>query len=38
MKNIVSKENLWAVVLALVLVALIIFTASDAPLWIYQGF
>lgn len=38
MKKIVSKENLWALVLAIVLVALVIFTASDAPLWIYQGF
>jgi hypothetical protein len=38
MKNLVSKENIWALVLTLVLVALVIFTASDAPLWIYQGF
>ena len=38
MKKMVSKENLWALVLALVFVALVIFTASDAPLWIYQGF
>lgn len=38
MRKMVSKENLWALVLALVLVALVIFTASDAPLWIYQGF
>jgi hypothetical protein len=38
MKKMVSQENLWALVLAFVLVALVIFTASDAPLWIYQGF
>jgi hypothetical protein len=38
MKKMVSKENLWALVLAFVIAALVIFTASDAPLWIYQGF
>jgi hypothetical protein len=38
MRNLASKENIWALVLALVLVALVIFTASDTPLWIYQGF
>jgi hypothetical protein len=39
MKNrIFSTENLWALVLALLLVALVILTASSAPVWIYQGF
>jgi hypothetical protein len=33
-----SRENLWALVLALVLVGLVILTASSAPIWIYQGF
>jgi len=33
-----SKENLWALALALMLVALVIFTADSTPLWIYQGF
>jgi len=32
------RENLWALVLALVLVGLVILTASSAPIWIYQGF
>jgi hypothetical protein len=39
MKNrIFSTENLWAVALALILIALVILTASSAPVWIYQGF
>jgi hypothetical protein len=38
MKSFFSRENLWALVLALVLVALVILTASSAPIWIYQGF
>jgi hypothetical protein len=38
MKSLLSRENLWAVVLALVLAALVIMTASSAPTWIYQGF
>ena len=37
-KRIFSTENLWALALALVLIALVIFTASSAPVWIYQGF
>jgi hypothetical protein len=38
MKALFSRENLWALLLALILVALVIFTASSAPTWIYQGF
>lgn len=38
MKSLFSRENFWALVLALVLVALVILTASTAPTWIYQGF
>jgi hypothetical protein len=33
-----SKENWLALALCLILIALVIFTASDSPLWIYQGF
>jgi hypothetical protein len=33
-----SRENLWAVVLCLILVVLVILTASNTPIWIYQGF
>ncbi len=33
-----TRENLWALILCLILVALVILTASSAPIWIYQGF
>ncbi len=33
-----TRENLWALILCLILVCLVILTASSAPLWIYQGF
>ncbi len=33
-----TRENLWAMVFCLILVALVILTASSAPIWIYQGF
>jgi hypothetical protein len=35
---IFNKENLLALVLALILVALVIFTIDTSPTWIYQGF
>jgi hypothetical protein len=38
MKRLFSRENLWALALALMLIALVIFTADSSPLWIYQGF
>jgi hypothetical protein len=38
MKALFSRENRWALALALLLVALVILTASSAPIWIYQGF
>ena len=38
MKSIFSRENFWALILALVVATLVIFTASSAPTWIYQGF
>jgi len=38
MKRLLSRENLWALALALILVLLVILSSSDAPLWIYQGF
>jgi hypothetical protein len=33
-----TRENLWALVLCLILISLVVFTASSAPAWIYQGF
>lgn len=33
-----SRENVWALLLACILILLIIVTADSSPLWIYQGF
>lgn len=33
-----TRENLFAVLLCLILIALAIFTADTSPTWIYQGF
>jgi len=33
-----TRENLLAVLLCLILIALVIFTADTSPAWIYQGF
>ncbi len=42
MKKIVlaifTRENLLALLLCLILIALVIFTADTSPTWIYQGF
>jgi hypothetical protein len=38
MKRIFSRENLWALALCLILILVVIFTASSVPLWIYQGY
>lgn len=35
---IFSKENLYALALCLILIALTVLTADLAPEWIYQGF
>lgn len=36
--KIFSRENLWALGLCLILIAVFILTADSAPQWIYQGF
>lgn len=36
--SIFSRENLLALLLALIMVALVVFTADVTPQWIYQGF
>jgi hypothetical protein len=33
-----SRENLYALALTLILIALLILTADQSPQWIYQGF
>ena len=35
---IFSPENVLALLLCLILIALVIFTADTSPTWIYQGF
>jgi hypothetical protein len=36
--RIFNRENFLALLVCLILIALVIFTADSAPLWIYQGF
>lgn len=36
--RLLTRENLWALLLCLALIALVILTVSSAPVWIYQGF
>jgi hypothetical protein len=36
--KIFSRENLYALLLCLILIAILILTADKAPQWIYQGF
>lgn len=38
LRNLFSRENLYALLLCLLVIALIILTASQSPQWIYQGF
>jgi hypothetical protein len=37
-RRIFSRENLAALALCLMVIALIIMTADSSPQWIYQGF
>ena len=37
-KKLLSKENLYALLLSLILIAILILTADRSPQWIYQGF
>jgi hypothetical protein len=38
MRKILSQENLYAILLCLILIAILIMTTGQAPAWIYQGF
>ncbi len=38
LRKLFNRENLYALLLCLILIAIIILTADKAPLWIYQGF
>ena len=37
-RTVLTRENLYALLLCLLLLALIIVTTDAAPTWIYQGF
>lgn len=37
-KWLFTRENLYALLLCLVLIALVVLTAGQSPQWIYQGF
>ena len=37
-RRILSRENLLAVALCLIIILLVIVTSDAAPQWIYQGF
>jgi hypothetical protein len=38
LRSLLSRENLLALLLCLILIALVIMTADKSPQWIYQGF
>ena len=38
LRKLLSRENLYAVLLCLALIAIFVLTADQAPQWIYQGF
>lgn len=38
MKNLLSRENLLALLLCLIIMLLIIMMSDSTPQWIYQGF
>jgi hypothetical protein len=38
LRNLFSRENLYALLLCLVLIAVLILTSDSSPQWIYQGF
>ncbi len=38
LRRVLSRENLLAVIICLLLVLLTVMSAETAPLWIYQGF
>jgi len=38
LKKLISRENIFALALCLLVILMIIVTTSAAPQWIYQGF
>jgi hypothetical protein len=37
-RRLLTRENLFALILCLIVIAVIVMTADQAPLWIYAGF
>jgi hypothetical protein len=38
LRRLFTRENLYAILLCLILIWIIIMTAATSPQWIYQGF
>jgi len=38
LRRLLRRENVIALILCLIVIAVIVMTADQAPLWIYQGF
>ena len=38
LKRLFSRENVYALILCLIVIMLVIVTSDSAPQWIYQGF
>jgi hypothetical protein len=38
LSRFLTRENLWALALFLIIILLVILTADQSPTWIYQGF
>ncbi len=38
LRRLFCRENLWALLVCLVILAVIIVSSGSQPLWIYQGF
>ena len=38
MKRLFTRENLLALAVCLILIAILVLTADSSPQWIYQGF
>ena len=38
LRKIFTRENLYALLFCLIIIAILILTADQAPQWIYQGF
>ena len=37
-RRLLTRENVFALILCLIVIVVIVMTADQAPLWIYKGF